>query len=340
MIVFFSQKKAAALGLEKKLLAEASLLSIEELARYTPEKGDVLYLDISGMEQRALKKALEVLKKAAVPWGIIDPGGNAADPAEFFFSGASDYLGPKVIKEGLKEKRLAAAAAWKIPGGQEEKPRKTGSKTTAEEGLPLLKDLRLPQGKFPGWASVKAGTTAPFFFLFVSVESGSGSLRNALGEASFTGVRNRLRLFLQQRFEPCCALLWIETESSTLFLIPPRLSLIREALVSSLKILMAAPVIGFETLGLTIPVRFTFALHYGKTVYHRPGKTGTVISDAVNFIFHLGTRRAGPGRLTISGETPAGVISEGLEDMFLKAGEFEGRSLVHSRRFFTPAEGG
>jgi hypothetical protein len=97
---------------------------------------------------------------------------------------------------------------------------------------------------------------------------------------------------------------------------------------------MAGNVTGFENLGLSIPVHFTFALHYGKTVYHKPGTTGTVISDAVNFIFHVGTKRAEPGRLTVSGETPAGVIPEGLEDMFLKAGEFEGRSIVHSRRFF------
>jgi hypothetical protein len=125
----------------------------------------------------------------------------------------------------------------------------------------------------------------------------------------------------------------MESESNTLLLIPPRLPLIREAVVSSLKILVAAPVISFETLGLNFPVQFSFALHYGKTVYHAPGKTGTVISDAVNFIFHLGTKRAEPGRLTISGETPAEVIPEGLEDMFAMAGEFEGRSLVHSRRW-------
>jgi hypothetical protein len=341
MIVFFSEKKAAALGLGEKLLAGSSLLPVETLAKYTPQKGDVLYLDISGMEQGAIRKALGLLKKAALPWGVIDPKGNAADPAEFFFSGASDYLGPKVIKEGLKEKRLAAALAWKIPGGQKEqkeKIQKTGSRTVdepaAKEGLPLLPGPKLPAGKFPPWASVKAGTSAPFFFLFVSAEGGKGGLRGALGEAAFTSLRNRLRLLLQRRFEPSCALLWMETESNALLLIPPRASLIKEAVVSSLKILMAAPAVGLEILGLNFPVRFTFALHYGKTVYHGPGKTGTVVSDAVNFIFHLGTKRAEAGRLTVSGETPAEAIPEGLEDVFVRAGEFEGRPLVHSRRFF------
>ncbi|MDR1587332.1 MAG: hypothetical protein LBS57_07755 [Treponema sp.] len=338
MIVIFSAKKAAALGLGKNLLARVSLLPPEKLAKYTPQKGDVLYLDISGMERGALRKALGVLKKAAAPWGVMDPGGNAADPAEFFFEGAFDYLGPRLIKEGLKEKRLAAALSRKLPGGQKEGAKKTWGEPAAEEGLPLLRGVKLPPGKFPPWSSLKAGTTAPFFFLFVSAEGGKGDLRGALGEAAFTGLRNRLRLFLQRRFEPSGALLWMETESNTLLLIPPRASLIKEALVSSLKILMAAPAIGLEILGLSFPVRFTFALHYGKTVYHRPGGTGTVVSDAVNFIFHLGTRRAEAGRLTVSGETPAEVIPKGLEDMFVRAGEFEGRSLVHSRRFFIRTE--
>jgi hypothetical protein len=58
-----------------------------------------------------------------------------------------------------------------------------------------------------------------------------------------------------------------------------------------------------------------------------------VVSDAVNFIFHLGYKRAEPGRLTISDEVPEEAVPEGLRDLFVPAGEYEGRSLVHSRRF-------
>jgi hypothetical protein len=339
MIVIFTVKKATALGLGNQLPPGTSLAPREMLAAYTPKNRDILYLDISGMDKSALRKALGVLKKTAVAWGIMDPKGGVADPAEFFFLGASDYIGPKMIKEGLKEKRLAAALAWKIPDGQEEKTEKAGGGILGKEGVPFFRGIKLPPAKFSGWSAVKAGTVAPFFFLFVSVTGGQGSIHNVLGEAAFTSVRNKLRVFLQQRFKSSLALLWMETESSSLLLIPPPLPFIREALVSSLRILMAAPVIGFENLGIRFPVYFTFALHYGKTVYHAPGRTGTIISDAVNFIFHLGTKRAVPGRLTISSEIPAGVIPEGLADMFLKAGEFEGRSLVHSRRFLVHSEG-
>jgi hypothetical protein len=231
-----------------------------------------------------------------------------------------------LIKEGLKEKRLAAALEWKRSAGAGQKGK------TGEDERPAAKGLKLPPGKFEGWSTIKTGTTGSFFFLFVSLE-GERGLRGRVGEANFSNVRNRLRALLQQRLEPSKALLWMETESNSLFLIPPKAPLVRQALVSSLKILMAAPLIGLENLGISFPLYFTFALHYGKTVYHAPGKTGTVVSDAVNFIFHLGTKRAESGRLTVSGETPAEAIPEELEDMFQDSGEFEGRSLRHSRRF-------
>jgi hypothetical protein len=323
MTVIFTAKKPAALGLGKKLPGKTALFPQAKLATYARREDDILYLDISGMEKAALKKAIALLKKTSLPWGIIDPKGEAPDPAEFFFAGASDYIGPKIIKEGLKGKRLAAALLWKLAGKQTEKPGK------AEDSVKVPK---LPLGKFEGWSSIRAGTTANFFFLFVSIDGGQG-IRGTLGEAAFTSTKNRFRAFLQQRFESAKALLWMETESNSLLLIPPRAPLIRQAVLSSLKIIMAAPLIGIENLGLSIPVRFTFALHYGKTAYHAPGRTGTVISDAVNFIFHLGTNRAEPGRLTVSGETPPDAIPEELEDMFQKAGEFEGRDLRHSRRF-------
>jgi hypothetical protein len=88
-----------------------------------------------------------------------------------------------------------------------------------------------------------------------------------------------------------------------------------------------------EKLGLTNPVEFTFALHYGQTTFQAPGKTGAVISESVNYIFHLGIKRANPGRLTISKDMPEEVLPDGLRDFFMDVEEFEGISIRHSRRF-------
>jgi len=92
-------------------------------------------------------------------------------------------------------------------------------------------------------------------------------------------------------------------------------------------------IIGIDDLGLSIPIEFTFALHYGQTAFQAPGKTGSVISESVNYIFHLGMKKAEPGRLTISGDVPEETFPEGLKNLFSNAGVFEGIPVHHSKRF-------
>ena len=79
--------------------------------------------------------------------------------------------------------------------------------------------------------------------------------------------------------------------------------------------------------------KFTCAVHHGSTEFAAPGKTGTIVSDAVNFIFHLGAKCAQAGRLTLSSDVDRSIIPAPLRELFVDAGAFEGRTLMHSRRF-------
>ncbi|MDR0876466.1 MAG: hypothetical protein LBN21_00310 [Treponema sp.] len=202
----------------------------------------------------------------------------------------------------------------------------------ANEDRPGWKAPKLPAGKFEGWSSIRSGTTANFFFLFVSL-SGKTNLRSRLSESDIRTVKNRLRDFLQQRLLEAAPLLWMETESNCLFLIPPRAANGQAAVTASLLMIMGTPLMSIEKLGLSIPVDITFALHYGSTIFRAPGKTGTVVSDAVNYVFHLGAKHAEAGRLTVSADVPPAAIPEGLTDLFADAGEYEGIPVIHSRRF-------
>ncbi|MDR2258893.1 MAG: hypothetical protein LBE14_07075 [Treponema sp.] len=335
-VFLFSVKKTAAFTGDKKTAALTRVLPAAALSRHSPEAGDISYLDISGLPPEDLKKALARLKKSCrhSSWGILDPKGEAPDPAEFFFAGAADYIGPKALKGNIGKKRFAAALAWREAGSHE-----SAAGTAAAPEADTLCGLadgrngrKLPGGKFEGWHTIRAGTTAPFFFLFVSL-SGKTNLRSRLGESSFVAVKNRLRDMLQQNLQDSQALLWMETESNCLFLIPPRAANGKAAVEASLKMIMGSPLISIEKLGLPIPVDFTFALHYGQTIFRAPGKTGTVVSDAVNYIFHLGVKHADPGRLTISTAVSDEAIPEGLAGLFVNAGMFEGFPIRHSRRF-------
>jgi hypothetical protein len=301
-------------------------LPLSALAKHSPGPEDLSYLDVSGLGPADLKKALGRLKKvcARSAFGIMDPRGEAPDPAVFFFEGASDYMGPRLVKAGPGKKRFAAALAWRA--GRE------GEAAAPGAAGPEPGSRKLPGGKFEGWKSVRSGAAAPFFFLFVSL-SGQGNLRARMEEMSGAAVRNRLREALLQNLQDSQALLWMEAESSSLFLIPPRAVYGKAAVEASLKMIANSRLMGIEKLGLSVPVDLTIALHYGKTVFRAPGATGTVVSDAVNYIFHLGAKHAEPGRLTISAEVGDEAVPEGLRDLFLDAGTFEGLPIRRSRRF-------
>ncbi|MDR1106881.1 MAG: hypothetical protein LBL44_11040, partial [Treponema sp.] len=279
--IFTFRKNPGGLLSDKKASALFQILPAESLGKHSPSACDMSYLDISGLGPAEIKKAAALLKKrcAASPWGIFDPRGTHEDPASFFFEGASDYLG-KTASAGLSKKRLNAAASWRgAAGGAFPDGGTAPSRTGAAKApsLPPKKSAKLSPGKFEGWKSIRTGTVAPFLFLYIALSTKrSDNLRSRLGEKAFTLIRGRLRELLQQRLAGASALLWMESESNFLFLVPPYAAPARAALTAGLKLVLAAPLAGIENLGLSEPVDFTAALHYGKTAFQAPGKTGTV----------------------------------------------------------------
>ena len=325
--------KAAALGLGDKP-AWAKILQISHDLKIPPDAeiqaADQVYLDISGLSPAELKSALAALKKnrAASFWGIIDPNGEAEDPALFFFEGGRDYIGPALVRKGLSKKRFAAAEK---AAGCSPPLHPVGSKAANKKKNTFFTE-KLPDSKFEGWKSLRSGTPATFFFLFVSLSEKSG-LRARIGESVFSAVKNRLRDVLRQALADADALLWIETEDNCVFLVPPIKPNARAAVEASLKMILNSRLIGIEKLGLSFPLDFTIALHRGETIFHAPGKTGAVVSEPVNYIFHLGTKKAEAGRLTISDAVPEDALPEGLLHLFSPAGVFEGIPVRHSGRF-------
>jgi hypothetical protein len=295
-------------------------------AKHELKTGAQVYLDITNLDSAEIKKSITALKKITGFWGIVDPKGTAEDPALFFFEGASDYIGSVLSKKGLIKKRFETAFSWAVVKSD------SGDKKTDVTGAEDKKKSFLPTGKFPGWKSIRTGTSGSFFFLFVSI-SGKSNLRTMLGENGFNTIKNRLRDVLLDELWEADALLWMETEGNSLFLIPPRAINGRNTVEAVMKMLLNSQLISIEDLGLSIKIDFTFALHYGETIYQAPGKTGAVISETVNYIFHLGTKKAETGRLTISESIPDEAITDNLKDFFRDAGIFEKIPIRHSRRF-------
>ena len=337
MIYIVSSKKAGALGLEKAAWAEI-------LPKFPPasrlQAPDQVYLDVSGLSGAELKKSLSVFKKQCAGFfcGIIDPKGSCEDAALFFFDGFCDYIGSALVKKGLSKKRFDLALSREQTqrlggaGKQDTEKSEDAAAPAAVNAEQIRKGNKLPTGKFEGWKSIKTGTCMNFFFLYAAISEKS-DLHNKIGEANFKVIKNRFRDVLNYYLHDAEALLWMESEDNCLFLVPPRSANGKYAIEASLKLLMNNRLIGIERLGLSFPVDFAFAIHYGKSTFSSPGKTGFVISEAVNYIFHLGTKKAETGRLTISGDVPHEAIPEGFMEILKPIGCFEGIPISNTRRF-------
>ncbi|MDR2182045.1 MAG: hypothetical protein LBN92_05125 [Treponema sp.] len=334
MTIYIVSKKEAAVKAalpHKKGTIAPEYLAVAALGRHAPQADDLTYLDISGYTAADLKKAAALLKKRCkdAPWGIIDPKDSCKDPASWFFEGAADYMGSAALANA-DSKRFRAAAGWKLAAdGRSGPAQKTGAAGVRQS---FGQAIKLATTAFAGWNAVTSGSRVNVYLLYVSLQ-GKTSLQARFGEAAYSQLYKRFLAYLNRNLQDAEALLWMNTGKDCLFVIPPRESCANTAVISCLRMLLAAPLASVETLGLSMRVDFVFALHFGTITYLPPGKTGTVVSDAVNFIFHLGAKKAEPGRLTISGETPTVTIPAQLTDDFVNAGSFEGRDLVQSRQF-------
>jgi len=321
----------------KSIFPKNTQFNTEIKSIHSPQPEDMYYLDVSGFSDAEIKKAIVRLKKECknAPWGIIDPKGIVKDSAQLFFEGACDYLGPSLLKEpkALDSKRIKKAHQWRIaPDGKTGETAIPDEKIIAKPSLPKT-GVKLPSASlFPGWKNMKEGKTMPFYLLYCSIQ-GKTPLNTRLGEKAYDLLQQRLLAYLLKKFKDGDGLLWLDSGHDFLFLLPPKVQCAQAAITACIKILASAPLIAMEILELTVPVNFVFALHYGPITYSPPGRTGTVISNAVNFIFHLGPQKARLGSLTISDQLPEDSVPQNLEDCFVSAYEFEGNKIWHTKKF-------
>jgi hypothetical protein len=244
-------------------------------------------------------------------WGVLDRGGAIEDPSALFFAGAKDYLGRGLLRSGLSAPRLGRALAF--------------AGMAAKQGSD-----ELASAPFPGWLKLHAGQEVAVRFCYAAVGN-QLELLERIGEKRLNKLKEDFAAFLDTWARECGGLEWIREQSGSLVLFPPRDEGMNPVL-AAFRLLLDRALIGYEVFKLETPLTFRFALHAGVTMWRPPGSTGTVISDDVNFIFHLGTKAGEDGVILVSDEAERSV-PPCLKDLFSPAGDFEGRMLSASKRF-------
>jgi class 3 adenylate cyclase len=183
------------------------------------------------------------------------------------------------------------------------------------------------------WSEVQSAQEYTFWLLFCELDH-ADSYRRTMSEAQAQALFERFRSAVLREMQRVSGREWMWKEVGGVLLFPFDGHDHGPALVG-LRMVLNRVIINVEDFAIRSPISFRLALHVGNTVYRNKGETGTIVSDAVNYVFHLGERFTRPGCFTIT-ETAAAYMPHTLESYFLREGEYEGREIFRMREPVAP----
>ena len=178
------------------------------------------------------------------------------------------------------------------------------------------------------WDGIASGKEYTFVLLYVEIdlidEWTQKSGRAHLGEVMATFHRH-----VEAIAAPLHGKVWMWTETGGVVLFPfdgdscPQIEL-------CFKTILDRTIISVEQYTYNAMITYKMALHIGNTLYQDRGNTGTLISDTVNFTFHLGQKFLDAGNFCIT-ETVEPFLAGGLKSCFAPAGVFEQTSIYRMK---------
>ena len=276
----------------------------------------IIYVDIQGLTDAERKRAVKYLTSHEdVLAGIIDHKGIIEDVAELFHEGIFDYVGKSLWRDGVTLKRLRNAVdAFAPPLDDEEEI------DNAPRGELILTK---------NWDTIVAEREYTFCFMFFELDLNQ-DWKTKSGREHLDRVIASLEANVERTVSAAGGRLWMWAEYGGLALFPfdgKRC----ESIMTCFRMMLNRTIISAEDFEFDTLLSYRIALHIGNTVYRPRGKTGTIISDSVNFIFHLGHQFAEPGGLYLS-ENVRPFVPPGLEGHFVDCGLFEGKRVFRMRR--------
>ncbi|MBN1533975.1 MAG: hypothetical protein JXA20_14995 [Spirochaetes bacterium] len=274
-----------------------------------------LYIDMGSFPAKEHGKILKSLQKPeGFAFGVIDGKGSIKDPAGIFHLGASDYIGKDLLKKGLDARRIREALTFREIAAQEESAVKT-------EAHYII------SGK--DWGKIKAGNEYTFCMMLLELDN-KKEMRQSFGGEKLNDILASFQKFVADSMAPHKGKIWMWQDYGGLILFPFDGESC-DAILACVRLMMNRNIISAEHFDTDILLSYRIAMHLGNTVYKKRGDTGNIISDAINSVFHLGQKYADPESFSITNAL-APFIPQGLEKLFVPAGEYEGRKILRMRR--------
>ena len=317
-VIVFSSKKALLSKLENLKRARLFDYSSEDpkdlASRLARPMGTILaYLDASQFSEAEIRKLL-ASSFESIRFGVLDNTGAVNDPAGLFHLGAVDYIGKAFLQHGVTGKRISGAIDY------------CSFAQDSSTGPPTRQNSWKLSGK--NWKSVRSGQEYTFCFMFVEIDL-IDEWKKKSGQTHLDEVKAIFQKHMQEFSEQLLGKLWMWMDHGGLILFPFDGESCA-AILPTIRMVLNRTMISAERYRYSTLISYRIALHIGNTVYKSRGNTATIVSDAVNFLFHLGHQFAQPGNFYLTAPVLP-FVPEGFEDCFVSVGDFEDTAVCRMR---------
>ena len=284
--------------------------------------GDLLYLDLAAFTATEARSRLkQLLARNDLFVGVIDPKGAVDDVSSLFHDGAIDYVDGAAWKAGIAPRRLGRAAAFA-------RALKRYPESAAQEAPPA-RPCR-PSGA--DWSRLREGEEYTFSLLFIELD-GAESLELRFGAANLTEALASFRAYVERSAAPFGGRAWIWSRFGGIVLFPFD-GRCEQAAPCGLSMTLYKYLYDIEESRFPHFVSWRMAAHLGEVAW-RERATGTLVSETLNSVFHLGQQSVPAGAFHVTDDIREMACGP-MRKFFVPAGQFEGRRIWRMKRPLTP----
>jgi len=283
------------------------------------------YLDVTGSNQDQIIKKIDKLKQLGHPWAVVDPEGAIEDVGALFHQGACDYISMKNGKK-LKVGRILKVLTF------HNQIVYSAPLVTKETKVAPQKPIHKPDAPYAAsWSHVKSGKTYTFCILYVELLP-SREVSGKSGIDFQEQMQAAFQKLVTQEVGPYQGKVWMWNDWGGLVLLPCGNESC-DTIIMAMRLLLNRVQFSIEAGPFSNLMDFRLALHIGVTNYKARGQTGTIVSDDINFIFHLGKKRIEPGFLYIT-DSYYPLLKNDMKLLFKDQGMFEGHRIYRMQSPF------
>jgi len=179
-----------------------------------------------------------------------------------------------------------------------------------------------------GWKEIQNGREYTFFFLYVEINM-LDEWKKKSGSTHIGDIQEVFHHHIESTIKPLGGRIWMWMNNGGVVLFPFKGSHC-PCIEACLRLILNRHIISIEEYTYNSLITYTMAVHLGNTIYKTRGQTGEIVSDSVNFLFHVGKKFARREQFYVT-ENVFPFIEPGFKDLFMENGTFEGVRMYTSK---------